>query len=78
MLWPFRGRRSTTVAQGTVKWFNAQKGFGFIEMEGGSDIFVHHNEIQGHGFKTLDEGETVEFEIGENEKGKHATNVIRS
>jgi len=65
------------MAQGKVKWFNAQKGFGFIEVEGGSDIFVHHNEIQGQGFKSLDEGERVEFEIRTNEKGQHAANVVK-
>jgi len=65
------------MAQGTVKWFNAQKGFGFIEVQGGSDVFVHHNEIQGHGFKSLDEGEQVTFEIRTNDKGQHAANVIR-
>ncbi len=66
------------MAQGTVKWFNSQKGYGFIEMDGGSDIFVHYNEIQGNGFKTLDEGERVSFEIGKNDKGNHATNVNRA
>ena len=65
------------MAHGTVKWFNSQKGYGFIEVEGGSDIFVHHNEIQGQGYKSLDEGEHVEFEIRENDKGQHAANVIR-
>ena len=65
------------MAEGKVKWFNSQKGYGFIEMDGGKDIFVHHNEIQGHGFKSLDEGERVRFEIRTNEKGDHATNVTR-
>ncbi len=65
------------MAQGTVKWFNAQKGYGFIEMENGKDLFVHHNAIQGQGFKSLDEGERVEFEIGQGPKGEHAQNVIR-
>jgi len=65
------------MAQGTVKWFNAQKGYGFIEVEGGSDIFVHHNEIQGQGYKSLDEGERVEFEIRQSDKGQHAANVTR-
>ena len=49
--------------QGTVKWFNAEKGFGFIEVEGGNDVFVHFTAIQGDGFKSLDEGQYVEFEI---------------
>ncbi|MCP4220432.1 MAG: cold-shock protein [bacterium] len=66
------------MAQGTVKWFNAQKGYGFIEMENGKDIFVHHNAIQGQGFRSLDEGERVEFEIGQGPKGEHAQNVVRS
>jgi cold shock protein len=65
------------MAKGKVKWFNSQKGFGFIEMEGGKDIFVHHKSIQGSGFKSLEEGEEVEFEIGESPKGQHAENVVR-
>ena len=65
------------MAEGKVKWFNSQKGYGFIEMEGGKDIFVHHNEIQGHGFKSLDEGDRVQFEIRTNDKGDHAANVTR-
>lgn len=65
------------MATGTVKWFNAQKGYGFIEMENGKDIFVHYNAIQGHGFKSLDEGEKVEFEIRQSEKGEHAENVTK-
>jgi CspA family cold shock protein len=65
------------MAEGTVKWFNSQKGYGFIEMDGGKDIFVHHNEIQGHGFKSLDEGERVRFEIRTNDKGDHAANVTK-
>ena len=65
------------MAKGKVKWFNSQKGYGFIEMENGKDIFVHYNAIQGHGFKSLDEGEVVEFEIRQSPKGEHAENVIR-
>lgn len=61
---------------GTVKWFNDSKGYGFIEQESGEDVFVHHSSIQGEGFKTLKEGQTVEFEIAEDEKGKKAVNVI--
>lgn len=65
------------MAKGKVKWFNSQKGFGFIEMENGKDIFVHHNEIQGQGYKSLDEGEEVEFEIRQGPKGDQATNVVK-
>lgn len=65
------------MATGTVKWFNPQKGYGFIEMEDGKDIFVHYNSIQGQGFKSLDEGEKVRFEIRNSPKGEHAENVTR-
>ncbi|HLP46656.1 MAG TPA: cold shock domain-containing protein [Candidatus Kapabacteria bacterium] len=65
------------MAKGKVKWFNSQKGYGFIEMENGKDIFVHHKSIQGQGFKTLNEGEAVEFEISQSPKGEHAENVVR-
>lgn len=61
--------------QGTVKWFNESKGFGFIEKDGGEDIFVHHSNIISEGYKTLTEGARVEFEIGQNEKGFHAHSV---
>ena len=64
--------------KGTVKWFNDSKGFGFITPEeGGKDLFVHHTSIQGEGFKTLTEGEQVEFEVGQGPKGEHATAVVR-
>jgi cold shock protein len=63
--------------QGTVKWFNEAKGFGFIEMEDGQDVFVHFNAIEGTGFKTLKEGESVEFELQQGQKGPAAGNVRR-
>ena len=64
------------MAVGTVKWFNASKGYGFIETEDGKDLFVHFSEIQGEGFKTLAEGQTVEFEEGVGQKGPQATKVV--
>jgi CspA family cold shock protein len=64
--------------QGTVKWFNDQKGFGFITREDGAgDCFVHHSAIQGSGFRTLNEGDKVEFEVVENQKGPAAQNVVK-
>ncbi len=62
---------------GRVKWFNDSKGYGFIEQEGGRDIFVHYSAIQGEGFKALAEGQNVEFEITEGAKGPQATNVVK-
>lgn len=61
--------------QGTVKWFNNKRGWGFIVMEDGEDIFVHYSAIKGEGFKTLDEGQLVQFEIEEGDKGPAAANV---
>ena len=65
------------MAKGKVKWFNDQKGFGFIEQEGGTDCFVHHSSIQGGGFKSLAEGEEVEFDVTQGPKGPKAENVRR-
>ena len=62
---------------GKVKWFNSEKGFGFIEREGGDDVFVHFSAIQGNGFKTLEEGQKVEFDIVEGNRGPQAANVVR-
>ena len=63
--------------QGTVKWFNSEKGFGFVEVEGENDVFVHFSAIQGEGFKTLEEGQKVEFEVEEGNRGPQATNVTK-
>ena len=65
------------MTQGTVKWFNAEKGFGFIEVEGGDDVFVHFSAIQGEGFKSLEEGQKVSFEIEEGNRGPQAKNVVK-
>ena len=62
---------------GTVKWFNADKGFGFIEVEGGNDVFVHFSAIVGDGYKSLDEGQRVEFEIVQGNRGLQAENVVK-
>ncbi|NIK77313.1 CspA family cold shock protein [Paenibacillus castaneae] len=61
--------------KGTVKWFNAEKGYGFIQTEGGEDVFVHFSAIQSEGFKSLDEGQAVEFDITEGNRGAQAANV---
>ncbi len=63
---------------GKVKWFNAEKGFGFIEVEGGDDVFVHFSAIQGEGFKSLEEGQDVSFEIVEGNRGPQAANVTKN
>lgn len=63
--------------QGNVKWFNSEKGFGFIEVEGAEDVFVHFSAIQGDGFKTLEEGQAVEFDIVEGNRGPQAANVVK-
>jgi cold shock protein len=67
--------RSSKMSEGTVKWFNDSKGFGFIEQDGGKDVFVHHTAIQAEGFKTLAEGARVSFEIVDGPKGPAAANV---
>lgn len=66
----------TEKVQGTVKWFNSTKGFGFIEREGGKDVFVHHSGIAGDGFKNLEEGQRVEFIVTQGEKGPQAQEVV--
>ena len=65
------------MAEGTVKWFNDAKGFGFIEQDGGQDVFVHHSAIKADGFKSLSEGERVSFEVVDGQKGPAAQNVVK-
>ena len=65
------------MTRGKVKWFNEQKGFGFLEQDGGGDVFVHYSSIKGEGFKTLAEGDVVEFEVTQGPKGPKAENVTR-
>ncbi|MFZ5966099.1 MAG: cold-shock protein [Bacillota bacterium] len=62
---------------GVVKWFNSEKGFGFITVDGGEDVFVHFSAIQGNGFKSLDEGQKVELEVVKGDRGPQAANVVR-
>lgn len=71
-----KARRMILAVTGKIKWFNSKKGFGFIEQEEGDDVFVHYSSIEMSGFKTLSEGETVKFEIVENDKGLSAKNVV--
>jgi len=66
------------MASGKVKWFNDAKGYGFIESDDGTDVFVHHNDIEGEGYKSLAEGESVTFEVAQGEKGPRATNVQKA
>jgi len=80
--WIFTGRiqrseKEEIMARGKVKWFNAKKGYGFIATDEGKEIFVHYNEIQTDGFRTLEEGEDVEFEINTGPKGDHAIKVVK-
>lgn len=65
------------MAQGTVKWFNAEKGFGFIAQENGPDVFAHFSEIQSNGFKSLDEGQKVTFDVTQGQRGPQATNIVK-
>jgi CspA family cold shock protein len=66
----------TEKVKGTVKWFNESKGYGFISQEGGDDVFAHFSAIQGEGFKTLAEGQQVEFKVGQGEKGPQAEEIV--
>jgi len=66
------------MATGTVKWFKNEKGYGFITADDGTDVFVHHSDIEGEGFKSLDEGDTVEFEVIQGDKGPKATQVRKT
>ena len=65
------------MAKGTVKWFSNQKGYGFINTQDGKDVFVHHSAVQGEGYKTLQQGQVVEFDIIQSEKGEQAANVLK-
>ncbi len=65
------------MATGKVKWFNAEKGYGFITTEDGKDVFVHYSAIQSEGYKTLDEGASVEFDVTESDRGPQASNVVK-
>ncbi len=72
-----RFRRKTIMQNGKVKWFNNEKGFGFIEVEGGDDVFVHFTAITGDGYKSLEEGQEVSFEVVEGNRGPQAANVVK-
>jgi CspA family cold shock protein len=77
-MWGNPFEEATIMEQGKVKWFNAEKGFGFIEREAGEDVFVHFSAIQGDGFKSLDEGQSVTFEVEQGQRGPQATNVQKA
>jgi len=68
-------RKESVLATGTVKWFNAEKGYGFISREGGADVFVHYSAIEGAGYRSLEEGQRVEFEVTQGQKGPQADAV---
>jgi CspA family cold shock protein len=72
---PLEQRKESVLATGTVKWFNAEKGYGFISREGGADVFVHFSAIEGGGYRSLEEGQRVEFEVTSGPKGDQAQNV---
>jgi CspA family cold shock protein len=71
----YNWQRNTMATQGTVKWFNSEKGFGFIQREGGDDVFVHFSAIQGDGYRSLEDGQRVEFDVAPGRKGEEAQNV---
>jgi CspA family cold shock protein len=70
-------KKGVQMEKGSVKWFNENKGYGFIQRQDGADVFVHYSDIQGEGFRTLDEGQNVEFDIIEGAKGPQAVNVLK-
>jgi cold shock protein len=72
---PSDGEKDNAMAQGTVKWFNPDKGYGFLAQEGGKDVFVHASEIQAAGYRSLEEGQRVEYDLKQGTKGPEATNV---